>query len=108
LQERLGTNQSKQFIWSMEQVDAKQAQSLGLADVIAEDELEEAKNLATKTLFSPFKAIIRSKEILHEEKLPLLKIMLQLEKEEESLATRSLLSRCKAITRSKETLQEEK
>src|SRR5699024_4496853 len=44
LQERLGTNQTKQFIWSMEQVDGKQAQSLGLADVIAEDELEEAKN----------------------------------------------------------------
>lgn len=86
LQERLGTNQAKQFIWSMEQVDAKQAQSLGLADVIAEDELEEAKNLATKTLFSPFKAIIRSKEILHEEKLPLLKKMLQLEKEGQLMA----------------------
>src|SRR5699024_11022712 len=84
LQERLGTNQAKQekqLIWRMELVDAKQAQKLGITDDIAEDELEEAKNLATKTLFSPFKAIIRNKEILHEEKLPLLKKMLQLEKE---------------------------
>lgn len=82
LQERLGVHQTKQFIWNSEQIKAKQAQKVGLVDLITESKAEEAaQELAQKILMSPFKAIIRSKLILHESKQADLAAYLSAEKE---------------------------
>lgn len=86
LQERIGVPKAKQFIWNMEQIDAKQAESIGLIDFIVENEMEVAQELSAKVLYAPFKAIIRSKMILHEEKLPQLQKMLQAEKSGQLMA----------------------
>lgn len=69
LQERLGVHQAKHFIWNLEQIKAKQAQKYGLVDLVTDGKAEvAAQEVAQKVLMSPFKAIIRSKLILHESK----------------------------------------
>jgi len=69
LKERLGVHQAKQFIWSLEQVKAKQAQKMGLVDLVTEEKAEiAALEIAQKVQMAPFQAVIRSKMILHEAK----------------------------------------
>ena len=81
LSERIGTHQAKQFIWGMEQVKGEQALEMGFADFLVEgDARESAKQLTAKILASPFKAVIRTKMILHESRLEILKDMLQKKK----------------------------
>ncbi|MEI3614303.1 enoyl-CoA hydratase-related protein [Pseudogracilibacillus sp. SO30301A] len=81
LKERLGVHQAKQFIWNLEQIKAKQAQKIGLVDLVTESKAEEAAQaLAQKILMSPFRAIIRSKLILHESKQAELAAYLKAEK----------------------------
>jgi|SRR5690625_2656684 len=81
LKERLGVHQAKQFIWNLQQVEAKQAQKMGLVDIITEDKAETtALETAQKIKMSPFKAIIRSKMILHEANVEQLKTFLEAEK----------------------------
>lgn len=77
LRERMGTHQSKQFIWSLEQVQGEEAKSLGFVDIVTDGDAKEgAKQLAKKLLASPLAAVIESKVILHEQqKDNLLKIL---------------------------------
>jgi len=81
LKERMGVHQAKQFMWNLEQVQAKQAQKLGLVDVITEEKAEiAALEVAQKVQMAPFQAIIRSKMILHEANVEQLNDSLEKEK----------------------------
>ena len=81
LKERLGVHQAKQFIWNLQQVEAKQAQKIGIVDIVTEDKAETiAIETAQKIKMSPFQAIIRSKMILHEANKERLKASLEAEK----------------------------
>lgn len=81
LKERLGVHQAKQFIWSLKQVQAKQAQKMGLVDIVTEEKAETtAIEIAQKVKMSPFQAIIRSKMILHDANVEQLKAYLEAEK----------------------------
>lgn len=82
LEERLGVQRAKQFIWSMEQVTGKKAYKMGLIDQLTSDEiLEDARKLAEKLNSSPMQAILASKKIYHEKKLSTLKKYLEKERE---------------------------
>lgn len=81
LQERLGTHQAKQFIWSLEKLKAKQAKKIGLVDVVTEAKAEEAvQGVVQKVMMAPFQALIRSKMLLHETKQVELAAFLEAEK----------------------------
>src|SRR5699024_7023264 len=81
LKERVGTHQAKQFIWGLEQIKGEEAKEYGLVDVITEgDALETARGLALKLQASPLLTLIKSKEILHKQKLDELKSFLTEEK----------------------------
>ncbi len=80
LEERLGTHQAKQFIWSLQQVDAVNAKKMGLVDVIEEEALSGALKLAEKLKQAPLQAFIETKMLLHHEKKDKLKHYLALEK----------------------------
>lgn len=69
LQERLGTQAAKQFIWNKEQVKGAEAIKRGLIDyVTTNDVLKEATKLAKRFLQAPLPAMIASKKIYHEAK----------------------------------------
>lgn len=81
LSERLGTHQAKQFTWSMKQVTGNKALEMGLVDIVTEKEvLESAKALAKELLTGPLKAILATKQMLHEQRLPTLQSYLAEEK----------------------------
>ena len=81
LKERLGVHQAKQFIWNLQQVESKQAQKMGLVDIVTEEKAETAAiEISQKVKMSPFQAIIRSKMILHEANVEQLKKSLAAEK----------------------------
>lgn len=64
LEERMGVHQAKQFIWSMKQVQGKEAQSLGLVDVLTEESaLEKAGQLGQRLLGSPIHSMIHTKKV---------------------------------------------
>ena len=86
LKERIGIHETKQFIWSMEQLDAKEAVARGLADFAGEDALKEAEELAQKLLHAPFQAIIQTKQILHQSKKAELEDILAAEKDGQKMA----------------------
>ncbi len=66
LEERMGTHQAKQFIWSMKQVQGEQARSMGLVDSFVEhDVMGEVKTFGKKLLASPLQAIIKTKMVYH-------------------------------------------
>ncbi len=80
LQERLGSHQAKQFIWSMEQVKGEQARSMGLVDSLTDNNtLEVATKMGQKLLSSPLKAMIATKMLYHAEREDDLKIYLSRE-----------------------------
>lgn len=80
LEERLGTHHAKQFIWSLQQVDALKAKKMGLVDLIEEEALSGALKLAEKLKQAPLQAFIETKILLHHEKKDKLKHFLDLEK----------------------------
>lgn len=81
LKERIGVHQAKQFIWGMEQIKGEQTKAIGFVDLLTEEDvILEAEKLAAKISSSPFKAIIRSKMMLHESKKEELLHFLQKEK----------------------------
>lgn len=82
LEERLGIQGAKQFMWSMERVTGKQAYEMGLVDLLVEaDVLEEAEKLADQLNHSPLEAMLATKLAYHEAKLPRLKYYLNKERE---------------------------
>lgn len=81
LEQRLGTHQAKQFMWSLEQVAGEEAQQYGFVDVMTDgDALEAAKQLAAKLSASPILALIETKLLLHGQKANLLRDTLEKEK----------------------------
>ncbi|TQS76663.1 enoyl-CoA hydratase [Ornithinibacillus gellani] len=81
LKERLGVQQSKQFIWSMEQVKGLEAKQMGLVDVCTDQPVKEAANqLADRLLHSPLVSMLETKHIYHQQKLSELQYFLESEK----------------------------
>src|SRR5699024_3913489 len=59
LEQRMGTHQAKQFIWSMKQVQSKEAKLFGLVDIFTDgDALDHAKSLLDKLFHSPIQSKI--------------------------------------------------
>jgi len=66
LKERLGTNQAKQFIWGLKQVQGPEAKAMGLVDIITDDHvIEHATKLGQQLLHSPLAAMLQTKKIYH-------------------------------------------
>lgn len=82
LQERMGSHQAKQFIWSMRQVQGDEAKSLGLVDELTEDKaLDCATKRAKQYLVSPLQAMLKTKQIYRSQREGILKHYLAEEKE---------------------------
>ncbi|HLS35016.1 MAG TPA: enoyl-CoA hydratase [Bacillota bacterium] len=81
LQERLGTQGAKQFIWSGKQVTGEDAYNLGLVDLVADDVKVATDNLIMTLSHSPMEAMLATKLTYHEQKLPKLQAYLQKERE---------------------------
>lgn len=81
LKERVGNHQAKQFIWSLEQISGEKAKEYGFVDLLTNgNALDAAKQLAQQLQASPLLAFIKTKEILHGQKLSELQVFLQEEK----------------------------
>lgn len=81
LEQRLGTHQAKQFMWSLEQVKGDEAKRYGFVDVMTDgDALDAAKQLSAKLSVSPMAALIETKLLLHGQKAELLRDTLEKEK----------------------------
>ena len=67
LRERLGTNQAKQFIWDMKQIDGQEAMNMGLVDVLADNRstIDEATIVAKQIQKMPIQAMIQTKIMYH-------------------------------------------
>lgn len=82
LQKRLGINRAKQFIWSMKQVRASEAKQMGLIDeVVANDVLQAANELAKQMSLLPFDAVMATKSIYCHDEIELLESILIQEKQ---------------------------
>ena len=81
MKERVGTPKAKQLIWKGKVMDNEEALQLGLIDDIASaGELQSAVDqMVGKILSSPILAILETKKILHEQKLPELENILKME-----------------------------
>ena len=56
LSERLGVHKAKQFTWSLEQVTGKEAQKMGLIDMVTSGDVwEDATEQAQRLLAAPIK-----------------------------------------------------
>lgn len=81
LEQRMGTHQAKQFIWSMKQVQGKEAKMLGLVDILADgDALDHAKSLLDKLFHSPIESMLHTKKVFRSTKIDMLKEYLAQEK----------------------------
>lgn len=82
MKERVGTPKAKQLIWKGKVMNVEEALQLGLIDQIASNgELQSTVDqLVGKFLSSPILAILETKKILHEQKLPELLKVLNMEK----------------------------
>lgn len=66
LQQRIGTSNAKQFIWSKKQIDGVQAKEMGLVDILADKHaMEAAKKLAQSLLTTPLVSMIKTKLLYH-------------------------------------------
>lgn len=82
LEQRMGSHQAKQFIWSMKQVQGNEAKMLGLVDVLTEsDTLSHATQLGQKLLHSPIKAMLHTKGVYRSQQKSVLKQYLAQEKQ---------------------------
>lgn len=68
LKDRLGVPGAKQFIWSMKQVDGATAHSMGLADQVSEEPIEDyATSLSKLLLLQPLESMVKTKLMYHNE-----------------------------------------
>lgn len=82
MEERLGIQQAKQFIWNREQVNATKAKTMGLVDIVAEeDALQHAIDLGKKLLCSPLESMLQTKMLYHQTNIKKLTAYLQKEQE---------------------------
>ncbi|SFA81257.1 Enoyl-CoA hydratase/carnithine racemase [Lentibacillus halodurans] len=82
LRERIGTQRAKQFIWDRQQVWGTEAKTMGLVDVLAENEVtEQASQMAGQILDSPITSMLKTKMIYHDSKIEKLKYYLQRERQ---------------------------
>lgn len=82
LEQRLGAHKAKQFIWSLKQVNGKEAEAYGFVDVMVEgDVFNGAKQLANQLKKAPLLAFIATKLLYHEKNIADLREVLQREKE---------------------------
>src|SRR5699024_2760428 len=64
LEQRMGTNQAKQFIWSMKQVQGNNAKMLGFVGVITEDDaLIHTKQLLTQLIHTPIQSMLHTNKV---------------------------------------------
>jgi len=81
LEQRIGTHQAKQFIWSMKQVQGKEAKMFGLVDILTDgDALDHAKGLLDKLFHSPIQSMLHTKKVFRSTKIEVLKEYLAQEK----------------------------
>src|SRR5699024_10201181 len=81
LKERLGVHQAKQFIWNLQQVESKQAQKMGLVDIVTDKKAETAAiEISQKVKMTTIQAIIHSKMIINEANIEQIKMSLADEK----------------------------
>ncbi|ALX48713.1 enoyl-CoA hydratase [Lentibacillus amyloliquefaciens] len=82
LSERIGVQRAKQFIWGMEQVQGRTAETMGLVDVLADkNAMEEAVHMSEKILISPISSMLKTKKIYHDQNIDRLKSFLQAERQ---------------------------
>lgn len=81
LKERVGIPKAKQLIWSGKVMSGTEAIQKGLVDEVVPTGkvIEFAEKCAERLLISPVAAMMASKKILHEQKLPELDHILQME-----------------------------
>ncbi|MFP3917243.1 enoyl-CoA hydratase [Lysinibacillus telephonicus] len=81
MKERVGITKAKQLIWQGNIMEPKEALDLGLIDQIVEKGEMEATvdQIVGKFLASPILAVLETKAILHAQKLPELKKVLEME-----------------------------
>lgn len=81
LEQRMGTHQAKQFIWSMKQVQGKEAKLFGLVDIFTDgDALDHAKSLLDTLFHSPIQSMLHTKKVYRSTKIKVLKEYLAQEK----------------------------
>jgi 2-(1,2-epoxy-1,2-dihydrophenyl)acetyl-CoA isomerase len=80
-EQRLGTQQAKQFIWgNPRQVKGEEAKSMGLVDVLVDDNvILEAEKLGQMLLSSPLESMVKTKMTYHERHLDTLNYYLERE-----------------------------
>ncbi|WP_121639287.1 enoyl-CoA hydratase-related protein [Virgibacillus sp. Bac330] len=82
LKERIGAQQAKQFIWSLQQVDASSAKKLGLVDELAPERvMPYAIQLANKLKQTPILSMVETKMMYHSRQKETLLDFLEAEKE---------------------------
>lgn len=83
MQERLGSVKAKQAIWAGEVMSGTKAQKIGLVDeIVAEGAVEEfVQSAVQRFLHAPLQAMIETKKILNERRLPALEAVLLKETE---------------------------
>ncbi|SFD36527.1 Enoyl-CoA hydratase/carnithine racemase [Lentibacillus persicus] len=82
LSERVGTHRAKQFIWGMEQVKGKEAEEMGLVDVLTDEGvMEAAVHISEKILASPIVSMLKTKKIYRDQNIDRLKSYLQAERQ---------------------------
>jgi len=81
MKERLGVPKAKQVIWEGKVMNAQEAYQLGLIDQLVPEGKSELviTQLVQKLLSSPISAMIETKQIYHQQKLPELKEIMELE-----------------------------
>ncbi|MDY0395998.1 enoyl-CoA hydratase [Virgibacillus halophilus] len=82
LEQRIGLNAAKQFIWSGNTVSAAEARNIQLIDNITEGEvLSAGQKIAGKLQHSPLIAMLQTKALYHHQNMDKLKNILVAEKE---------------------------
>ncbi|SES69291.1 Enoyl-CoA hydratase [Oceanobacillus limi] len=81
LEQRLGAQRAKQFIWGMKQVQGQVAKSMGLVDILTNKSVvEEATRLGQKLLTTPTIAMLKTKQMYHSKNVNTLDFYLKEEK----------------------------
>ncbi|MDY0406262.1 enoyl-CoA hydratase [Virgibacillus sp. 179-BFC.A HS] len=82
LENRIGTQQAKQFIWSGSTVSAEKAKDMQLVDVVTKlDPIKAAEAVVQNLQQAPLTAMIKTKLLYHKKHAPALQISMQEEKE---------------------------
>ncbi|API91102.1 MULTISPECIES: enoyl-CoA hydratase-related protein [Virgibacillus] len=82
IKERIGTQQAKQFIWSLQQIDAIRAKKMGLIDELTSDRvIPYTIQLANKLNQAPILSMLETKMLYHTRQKESLMDYLEAEKE---------------------------